>query len=340
MWRNEYYWIALGVLLPAWAYGSYTSTARWSAVWRSGSLKRDLSLLEVAFLAGGPARVVDTVLVGMEQEGRVVISRAGLVTVTGTDSEHPVEREVIAATGASRSRDLAGLRAAVAGGTAVQGIGDRLEAEGMLISRTLRERHRRARLLVIVAPVVPAAVLALSLVLPAVDDTSDRPLWGAGLALVLVSGFIAGIRFARPKRDRVPLWVRRTVTGFRDSGAERQPHLTPEVMGAAGLTALGLVAVVGVSEVADPELKDALLTAPAFTARQAQDRTGGDGGVGAGWCGSGGGGDAGSGGDSGGDSGCGASACGGAGGSSGGGCGGGSSGCGGGGCGGCGGGGG
>ncbi|MEV7216195.1 TIGR04222 domain-containing membrane protein [Kitasatospora cineracea] len=128
----------------------------------SGLPGRGLPLLEVAFLAGGPARAVDTALVRMEREGRVVVSRAHRVTVTADRSTDPVERVLITAVGGRAGRDLSVLRASVPGSPEVQRIGDGLAARGLLRHPGALKAAWRARRLVVLALVVTLVLGAVS----------------------------------------------------------------------------------------------------------------------------------------------------------------------------------
>ncbi|MFC8716929.1 TIGR04222 domain-containing membrane protein [Kitasatospora sp. NPDC057198] len=112
---------------------------------------RGQPLLDVAFLAGGPARVVDTALVRMEREGRVVVSRARRVTVTDDRTHDPVERVLVTAAGGRAGRDLSVLRTSVAGSPEVQRIGDALAARGLMRHPVALRNARRGRRLVVLA---------------------------------------------------------------------------------------------------------------------------------------------------------------------------------------------
>ncbi|MCX9190691.1 hypothetical protein C3Y87_04540 [Carbonactinospora thermoautotrophica] len=95
----------------------------------------ELGVLESAFLAGGPRRVVDTVLVAMVWEGRLRASRNGTLSAVIYAPRNPVEAAVHAALGPGNLRQVAAVRAEVMRHPAVQGIGDRLAALGLLHRR-------------------------------------------------------------------------------------------------------------------------------------------------------------------------------------------------------------
>lgn len=58
-----------------------------------GGPVHDLS--EVAFLNGGPGRVVDTALAAMHADGRLVVGGPGIVAVQRPVAHDPVERAVL-----------------------------------------------------------------------------------------------------------------------------------------------------------------------------------------------------------------------------------------------------
>ncbi|MFI8104916.1 TIGR04222 domain-containing membrane protein [Streptomyces sp. NPDC086023] len=90
-------------------------------------------LTEVAFLSGGPRRVVDTALVGLCYDGRMMIGGPGIVQVrSGARAADPVERAVLAAHQAAPSGALQWLRLTAVRDPAVQETGDALAARGLL----------------------------------------------------------------------------------------------------------------------------------------------------------------------------------------------------------------
>ena len=63
-----------------------------------------LDVYDVACLAGGPGRVVDTALVALVRSGRVRVTRPGELEVAALDRRHPVEAAVLDALGANGPR--------------------------------------------------------------------------------------------------------------------------------------------------------------------------------------------------------------------------------------------
>ncbi|MGW2560490.1 TIGR04222 domain-containing membrane protein [Streptomyces sp. NPDC001514] len=102
-------------------------------------------LMEVAFLNGGPARVVDTALAAMTSDGRLALGGPGIVAVLRPYANDPVERAVIHEASAAPNGALHTLRLAVMRNPAVQEIGDGLATRGLMVEpEALRRWHRWA----------------------------------------------------------------------------------------------------------------------------------------------------------------------------------------------------
>ncbi|MER5362284.1 TIGR04222 domain-containing membrane protein [Streptomyces sp. NPDC002785] len=99
---------------------------------RGGSGGSVHDLFEVAFLNGGPGRVVDTALTAMQTDGRLAIGGPGIVAVQQVDARDPVERAVLQEHAMAPTGALHTLRHAVMRHPAVQEIGDGLAARGLL----------------------------------------------------------------------------------------------------------------------------------------------------------------------------------------------------------------
>lgn len=89
-------------------------------------------LHEVAFLNGGPGRVVDTALTAMQADGRIAVGGPGIVAVQRAEAHDPVERAVLQEHATAPSGALHTLREAVMRHPAVQEVGDGLAARGLL----------------------------------------------------------------------------------------------------------------------------------------------------------------------------------------------------------------
>lgn len=97
---------------------------------RTEALAQDV--WEMAFLAGGPGRVVDAALAGMHEDGRLAVGGPGVVTVRQALARDAVEAAVLDAITGTPGGALATLRATAMRSPAVQGVGDRLAARGLL----------------------------------------------------------------------------------------------------------------------------------------------------------------------------------------------------------------
>jgi hypothetical protein len=93
---------------------------------------RPLDLYEIACLAGGPDRVVDTALVALVQSGRVRVHRPGQLATVDLSRRHPVEAAVLDAVGPTGHRSIDTIRWRLAGDDRLTDIGRRLQHEGLL----------------------------------------------------------------------------------------------------------------------------------------------------------------------------------------------------------------
>ncbi|MEU5776668.1 TIGR04222 domain-containing membrane protein [Streptomyces venezuelae] len=100
--------------------------------------------LEAAFLAGGPARVADTLIAGLHEDGRLVVAGPGVVGITRPVARDAAEQAVIDAHAAAPSGALHGLRIAVMRSLPVQETGEALARRGLLV-RPGRQRKWRVR---------------------------------------------------------------------------------------------------------------------------------------------------------------------------------------------------
>ncbi|MFD7444697.1 TIGR04222 domain-containing membrane protein [Streptomyces sp. NPDC059909] len=127
------------------AVSSTLLISRLSAARSSGPGGPVHDLMEVAFLNGGPARVVDTALAAMASDGRIMIGGPGIVAVQRPVAHDPVERAVLHETAAAPHGALHTMRLAVMRSPAVQEIGDALAARGLMVEpQALRPWHRWA----------------------------------------------------------------------------------------------------------------------------------------------------------------------------------------------------
>ncbi|MFJ9695758.1 TIGR04222 domain-containing membrane protein [Kitasatospora sp. NPDC101183] len=263
MWHDTYYLIPAAMLLAA---GVHVLLARRRALRVDNPLGlpgRGLPLLSAAFLAGGPGRVFDTVLVRMHQAERLVVSRDGTVTLTRDRPYDAVEQALMDAAGPSRSRSLAGLRADVMRSAAVQALGDELAARGLMRRPDLIAALGRARrwLWAAMAAVVACAVLSFL-----VDDHRpgyDRP--GIETPAVLLFVGLGFLLTSRTDRARITPAGRRQIA-LMDPGRAWTPSqgLYPAAAGGALLGAIALGGIVAAgTELGDEGLQQSMLDAAA-----------------------------------------------------------------------------
>jgi uncharacterized protein (TIGR04222 family) len=287
------------------------------------------SVLEAAFLVGGPRRVVDTVISTMHEDGRAQVVPHGRLQVLRPVAANGVEGVVLAACGPEWQADLKEVRAAAMRSPAVQEIGDGLAALGLLYRPDsirlwrLAARVQRLTCFFTCFAVIGSTFIIMSEPDGVPDDFTIFPVFFGAIVATIIGQFFA-------PRGRLTKAGKRAVTQLR-----RSNPWVPKGTAAWGPAVPALVAIGGAGVLTPGPLRDELMASVAVTgggrgfggSGSSSDSSPSDPG-GAAWCGS-----------SGGGGGCGASSCGGGSGSGGSSCGGGSGG-GGGGCGGGGGGGG
>ncbi|MFJ8228623.1 TIGR04222 domain-containing membrane protein [Streptomyces sp. NPDC094448] len=127
---------------------------------------RELTLLEAAFLAGGPGRVMDVTLVTMHRRRALLLAHTGWATVVDADTDHVLERSVIRAIGpAGHQARTDAVRRAAGTADAVRAIAASLEEAGLAVPDTSRARSaaavRQVRAAAFAVPVLTVAALAL-----------------------------------------------------------------------------------------------------------------------------------------------------------------------------------
>jgi hypothetical protein len=106
-----------------------------------------LDVYDIAFLAGGPDRVVDTALVALVESGRVRVHAPGELAVVEPGRQHPVEAAVMDAVGTHGHRSIDTIRWRLAGDERLRDVGRSLAAAGLLRCRLRlgrRNPHRPA----------------------------------------------------------------------------------------------------------------------------------------------------------------------------------------------------
>jgi hypothetical protein len=140
-----------------------------------------LGVYDIAYLAGGPARVVDTALVAMIESGRIRVHAAGQLAVVDPTRRNPVEAAVLDAVGTRGHRSVDVVRWRLGDDDRIGAVGRRLADEGLIRrwSTVLRHGDR--------APVRTAAgrrALRSLQAAPPVDPASD----GGSAVLVALHG--------------------------------------------------------------------------------------------------------------------------------------------------------
>jgi hypothetical protein len=91
----------------------------------------DLDVYDVAFLAGGPDRVVDTAIVTLVRRGGLRVHRPGQLATADLVRRHPVEAAVLDAVGPTGHRSVDMIRWRLVGDERILDIGRRLHDRGM-----------------------------------------------------------------------------------------------------------------------------------------------------------------------------------------------------------------
>jgi uncharacterized membrane protein YgcG len=100
-----------------------------------------MDVYDVAYLAGGPERVVDTALVALVEAGRIRVQPPGQLAVVVLDRRHPVEAAVLDAVGTRGHRSVDVIRWRLADDDRVLGIGRRLAGAGLVRRWTVVPRR-------------------------------------------------------------------------------------------------------------------------------------------------------------------------------------------------------
>ncbi|MFD4395422.1 TIGR04222 domain-containing membrane protein [Kitasatospora sp. NPDC058478] len=261
MWHNTYFVIPAVLLVAASLYASRAKHRVGHVTHVRGLPGRGLPLMDTAFLSGGPGRVFDTALIRMHLSERAVISRAGLVTLTGHKPYDAVDQAVLDAVGPGGSRELAPLRRAVMRSAAVQEIGNRLADRGLMRRPERLRRARTARRLLWLALLGVAVSTVLAHVLDDGGAGSDRPAPWVPVVLLVFGGMSLLVTW--PVKGRITPAGRRQLSLMK-VGTPWTPSagLSPKTTGGVllGALALGGLAAAGLE---DDELQSAMLAAAA-----------------------------------------------------------------------------
>ncbi|WP_153456400.1 TIGR04222 domain-containing membrane protein [Streptomyces smaragdinus] len=138
-------WVMFGLL--AWI-AALTSCARlsraafaagrWPDPYPDAGPPGELTLPQTAFLAGGPRRVTDLVLVRMARARRLLLAHTGWVTVVDPEPHDALERGVLAAIGSYGQARIADVHAAAAGSEPMTALGEDLARTGLAVPPEVR----------------------------------------------------------------------------------------------------------------------------------------------------------------------------------------------------------
>jgi hypothetical protein len=132
----------------------------------------DLDVYDIACLAGGPARVVDTALVALVQSGRVRVYSPGQFAAVGLARRHPVEAAVLDAIGTGGHRSVDTILWRLVDDERLLDVEDRLREEGLLRRGHWLGRHAPDRRLLVRTPTGRQALRRLRTD-PPVDPATD-----------------------------------------------------------------------------------------------------------------------------------------------------------------------
>lgn len=212
-------------------------------------------LYEVAFLNGGPARVVDTALTALHADGRLAVGGPGIVAVLRAQANDPVERAVFQELAAAPNGALHVLREAVMRHPAVQEVGDGLAARGLLVPphrlRPLRQWGLTQGIACMIA--LPLSLL-LTFVQFATDDSLDFSVpFIMKMLPAIVIGSFTGMIVATSSAGRLTASGRHAAQSFRAAYAYV-------------VTPAHLVATLGLRALPDPVFQAQLMAAARLSA--------------------------------------------------------------------------
>lgn len=212
-------------------------------------------LYEVAFLNGGPARVVDTALTALHADGRLAVGGPGIVAVLRAQANDPVERAVFQELAAAPNGALHVLREAVMRHPAVQEVGDGLAARGLLVPphrlRPLRQWGLTQGIACLIA--LPLSLL-LTFVQFATDDSLDFSVpFIMKMLPAIVIGSFTGMIVANSSAGRLTASGRHAAQSFRAAYAYV-------------VTPAHLVATLGLRALPDPVFQGQLMAAARLSA--------------------------------------------------------------------------
>jgi uncharacterized protein (TIGR04222 family) len=225
----ELYWIALAVSV---AFAILVRVRLRGT--REGAPAGALGLLDIAFLTGGPRRVVETSVAGLIDSGALVPARNGAVRLAGSAvADHPVDQAVLADATRYRYRTLTLLITSVSEQDAPRAVGRRLVDLGYLVAPDRAKRWRRIG-------VAPMALLFVVGVVRWINgQVISAPVWFLTLQLVL-TGILIWVLLQVPPMTR-------TANGRHEVRKARTGTFIRGFGGTGSANAAELVAVNGFS---------------------------------------------------------------------------------------------
>jgi hypothetical protein len=160
----------------------------------------DLDVYDIAYLAGGPARVVDTALVALVQDGRVRVHSPGQFAAVGLTRRHPVEAAVLDAIGTSGHRSIDTVLWRLVDDERLLDVEDRLRRGGLLRRGHWLGRHAPDRRL-LVRTIAGRQALRRLRVEPPTEGADARPVALRGRAAVTDRELCAAV-FDGPREFR------------------------------------------------------------------------------------------------------------------------------------------
>ncbi|WP_410654768.1 TIGR04222 domain-containing membrane protein [Amycolatopsis sp. lyj-112] len=219
---------------------------------------------ELAYLAGGPDRVVDTAIAALVDRGTLRVSSSKQLQLTGAEPADPIERAVAKGAKPGYSNTTRGIRDRLRMSGPMQALAKGLEARGLLVADATPQIRR-------VVFGLYLAVFVLGVVRLFAGISRDRPI-GFLIPLLIAALFATLVARAVKKKRTGP---RPTSEGSRvlhraksAHGRERKRGIShgAAVGGAAGGAVLGgaavAVALGGLAFYPDEELSAALIPPP------------------------------------------------------------------------------
>ncbi|MEU4699643.1 TIGR04222 domain-containing membrane protein [Nonomuraea dietziae] len=220
----------------------------------------ELGHYELAYLAGGPRRVVNTAIALMAKAGALRVSRGGtLHHVASASSSDPVERAVLDVVRARPGGVSAGVvRHDVGNGPVMEDLRHHLTRVGLLVPDgslvPVRSRlNRLSALAYLSGALVPvAAVLML---------TGAMPAWPLGVGTVIVSTILSISGLSTARKHRRALANILSTAGQAELLRAQQTHVRGAAMPYAPQMAFAMavpVALYGLGELGDPTMQQEL----------------------------------------------------------------------------------